>query len=203
LTTTILVLSQTEEKEKLSRRQRLATGMAGGNAVRNLSAEAQLLDIEQTLTSMIETGEKLFATSFHLTFFEKDENSLFLSELADAERIGAGCRWFEETVGAYPVFFGILPFAPQFLVRPKRVLSSVLSDLLPVYGIGAGHSNAEVLFETPYQSAIGFSLFEKSPSGNGLLIGSTGTGKSTLACGLILGMLAQNPNAETKVGGAA
>lgn len=116
----------------------------------------------------------------------------FEKVLDESSRLGAGCEWFEETVGAYPVFFGILPFAPTFITRPKRILTSHLSDFLPLFGIGPGHTNAEVIFETPYQSILGFSLFEKSPSANGILIGSTGSGKSTLACGLILGMTAGN-----------
>jgi type IV secretory pathway VirB4 component len=117
---------------------------------------------------------------------------VFESLLAEGEKLGAGCRWFEETVGAYPVFFGILPFAPTFITRPKRILSGALTDFLPVYGIGPGHKEASVLFETPYQSSLGFSLYEKSPSANAILIGSTGSGKSTLACGLIMGMTAGN-----------
>jgi type IV secretory pathway VirB4 component len=116
----------------------------------------------------------------------------FYSVLDRAQKLGPGCQWFEETVGAYPVFLGILPLAPTFVTRPKRLLTSHLSDLLPVYGSGPGHEAAEILFETPQQSLFGFSLFEKSPSANAILIGSTGSGKSTLACGIILGMSAGN-----------
>lgn len=112
--------------------------------------------------------------------------------LDESNRLGPGCQWFEETVGAYPVFFGSLPFAPTFITRPKRMLTSHLADFLPIFGIGPGHKNAEVLFETPYQSILGYSPFEKSPSANGIIIGSTGSGKSTLACGLLLGMSAGN-----------
>lgn len=112
--------------------------------------------------------------------------------IEEGERIGPGCQWFEETVGAVPVFFGALPFAPTHLTRPKRMLSSAVADLLPVFGQGPGHENAEMLFQTPSGSLLGFSLFEKSPSANAILIGSTGSGKSTLACGIILGMVAGN-----------
>ena len=110
--------------------------------------------------------------------------------IEEAERVGPGCQWFEETVGAVPVFFGTLPFAPTHLTRPKRMLSSAVSDILPIFGQGPGHENAEMVFETTSGSLIGYSLFEKSPSANAILIGSTGSGKSTLACGIILGMVA-------------
>jgi len=63
---TILVLPQTAERERLSRKQRLAQGMASGNNVRNLYAENQLQDIEDTLGAMISSGDKLLAASFHL-----------------------------------------------------------------------------------------------------------------------------------------
>ena len=63
---TIYVLPQTEERERLIRKQRLAQGMASGNLVRNLMAEAQLKDIEDTLTSLISSGEKLLAGSFQM-----------------------------------------------------------------------------------------------------------------------------------------
>jgi type IV secretory pathway VirB4 component len=194
---TILALDGVKERERLSRKQRLATGMASGNNVRDITAEAQLRDIEATLQAM-GGGEKLCAASLHLICREEaletgDRSYSFEQLLSHAEGLGMGCQWFEETVAAFPVFFGTLPFAPTHLTRPKRLLSSNLSDMLPVYGIGAGHKEATILFETPYQSNMGFSLYEKSPSANAILIGSTGSGKSTLACGLILGMNAGSP----------
>jgi hypothetical protein len=194
LVLTVLMLPQTAERERLGRKQRITQGMAAGNRVRNLVAETQLQEIEETLSAMISSGEKLLAASFHLiTFEERDtKTSTFGQILNQVEDLGAGCRWFEETVGAYPVFFGNLPFAPTFMPRPKRVLSSHLGDFLPLFGMPPGHERAEVLFQSPYQSNLGFSLFEKSPSANAILIGSTGSGKSTLACGLILGMTAGN-----------
>ncbi len=64
---TIYVLPQTQERERLLRKQRLAHGMASGNTVRNLLAEAQLRDIEDTLGALISSGEKLFAVSFQMT----------------------------------------------------------------------------------------------------------------------------------------
>lgn len=112
--------------------------------------------------------------------------------IEQGQRLGPGCQWFEETVGAYPVFFGSLPFAPTHLTRPKRMLSSTVSDVLPIYGVGPGHEKAELLFESASGSLLGYSLFEKSPSANAILIGSTGSGKSTLACGIVLGMSAGN-----------
>ena len=188
LVSTILVLSQVKERERLSRKQRMASGLATGNQVRNLQAETQLHDIEDTLSAMLGSGEKLFASSFHVIAFDDGNSSGAFQNLIDtAERIGSGCQWFEETVGAYPVFFGIMPFAPTFITRPKRILSTQMSDFLPVYGVGPGHVDAAILFETPYQSNLGFSFFEKSPCGNAIVIGSTGSGKSTLACGMILG----------------
>ncbi len=64
---TIYVLPQTQERDRLLRKQRLAQGMASGNTVRNLMAEAQLRDIEDTLGALISSGEKLFGVSFHIT----------------------------------------------------------------------------------------------------------------------------------------
>jgi type IV secretory pathway VirB4 component len=194
---TVLALDGVKERDRLSRKQRLATGMAGGNHVRDITAESQLRDIEETLQSM-GGGEKLCAASLHLICREEatengERSYSFEQLLSQAEGLGMGCQWFEETVAALPVLFGTLPLAPTHLTRPKRILSSNLSDMLPVYGIGAGHTEATVLFETPYQSNLGFSLYEKSPSANAILIGSIGSGKSTLACGLILGMNAGNP----------
>ena len=192
---TLMVLPQIPERERLSRKQRLAQGMASGDRVRNLFAEAQLQEVEETLSAMIGRGERLLASSFHLITQESGEEKRgSLDILLDqAARLGPGCQWFEETVGAHPVFFGNLPLAPTYLTRPKRILAPALTDLLPLYGSGPGHDEATTLFETTDQGIVGFSLFEKSPTGNAILIGSTGSGKSVLACGLILGMNAGNP----------
>ena len=66
LVLTVYVLPQTQERERLLRRQRLAQGMASGNTVRNLMAEAQLTDVESTLTALISSGEKLLAASMQM-----------------------------------------------------------------------------------------------------------------------------------------
>lgn len=68
---TVLILPQTQERERLSRKQRLTQGMATGNNVRNLHAETQLQDIEETMTAMISSGEKLLAASAHVVVFEE------------------------------------------------------------------------------------------------------------------------------------
>jgi len=63
---TAYVLNQTEERERLLRKQRMAQGMASGNQVRNLMAEVQLKDIEDTLSAIISSGEKLLGVSFQM-----------------------------------------------------------------------------------------------------------------------------------------
>lgn len=72
LVVTMLVLSQADERERLTRRQRLTQGLAAGNNVRNLYAETQLQDIEDTISAMISSGDKLLAASFHLITFENE-----------------------------------------------------------------------------------------------------------------------------------
>lgn len=69
---TVYVLPQTEERDRLMRKQRLAQGMASGNAVRNLMAEAQLKDVEDTLSALISSGEKMLAASFQMAAISED-----------------------------------------------------------------------------------------------------------------------------------
>ena len=66
LVTVSFDLNQTEERERLLRKQRMAQGMASGNQVRNLMAEVQLKDIEDTLSAIISSGEKLLGVSFQM-----------------------------------------------------------------------------------------------------------------------------------------
>jgi hypothetical protein len=73
LLVTIYVLPQAQEREKLLRKQRIAQGMASGNSVRNLMAEAQLRDIEDTLGALISSGEKLFGVSFYISELKEHE----------------------------------------------------------------------------------------------------------------------------------
>ena len=72
---TAYVLNQTEERERLLRKQRMAQGMASGNHVRNLMAEAQLKDIEDTLSALISSGEKLLAVSFQMVGRSEESRS--------------------------------------------------------------------------------------------------------------------------------
>ena len=87
---TWMVLPQVPERERLSRKQRLAQGMASGNQVRNLYAESQLNEIEETLSAMIGRGERLMVASFHLITQEQGIERGALDRGCSTKRRGLG-----------------------------------------------------------------------------------------------------------------
>lgn len=192
------VPDQTKELESLKTQRRIAFSMARGkrNGVSDIESEAKLQDLETLLEQMIASGEKVFRLSLNILL--KSES---LEELDDkvnqaliaVRSLGSG-EAMQETIAAFDIFSQMAIPNARSPERSKRVKTSNLADLLPIYGAWTGTTEPSVLLRSGSGALLKFDPFDSEFTNSNMLIsGGSGSGKSFLTNIILMQMLKENP----------
>lgn len=192
------VPDQTNELESLKTQRRIAFSMARGkrSGVSDIESEAKLQDLETLLEQMIASGEKVFRLSLNVLL--KSEN---LEELEDkvnqaliAVRSLGSSEAMQETIAAFDIFSQMALPNARAAERSKRVKTSNLADLLPIYGAWTGTTEPSVLLRSSSGALLKFDPFDADFTNSNMLIsGGSGSGKSFLTNIILMQMLKENP----------
>lgn len=194
----VQVPDQTKEIESLKTQRRIAFSMARGKrtGVSDIESEAKLQDLETLLEQMIASGEKVFRLSLNVLL--KSQN---LEELDDkvnqaliAIRSLGSSEAMQETIAAFDIFSQMALPNARSLERAKRVKTSNLADLLPIYGAWTGTTEPSILLRSASGALLKFDPFDSEFTNSNMLIsGGSGSGKSFLTNILLMQMLKENP----------
>lgn len=195
---TIHVPNQQKELEGLQVQRRIAYSMIAGrrSGVSDLESEAKFRDLETLLEQMVAQGEKVFHLSLQVVLRAKSQEVLddLVSQALMKMRDLAGAEGMEETLAAFDVFSEIAIPNARAKERTKRVKTSNLCDLLPLYGPWPGHSEAKILLRSRLGSLVSFNPFSSDlTNSNQIVSGGSGSGKSFLTNILLMQMLKENP----------
>jgi conjugal transfer ATP-binding protein TraC len=190
--------NQASEIEALQLQRRLAYSMARGKrtGVSDLDSEAKFQDLETLLEQMIAAGEKVFHVSLNIVLRHTSEIELQdqVAQTLRTLREMGGAEGLEESVAAFPIFSEISVPNARSKERTKRMKTSNLCDLLPIYGPWRGFSKPAILLRTRQGSLFSFDPFTSElANSNQLVSGGSGSGKSFLTNILLLQMLKENP----------
>lgn len=195
---TVHVPDQNKEIESLQTQRRIAYSMVVGkkSGVSDLESAAKFQDLETLLEQMIAQGQKVFHVSVTVLLQHENETELDAqvdNVLAKFRELG-GAEAMVETLAAFDIFTqAALPNA-RTKERSKRIKTSNLCDLLPLYGPWPGHQVPSILLKSRLGSLLNFSPFDHSLSNaNQLVSGGSGSGKSFMTNILLLQMLKENP----------
>lgn len=191
------VPDQNKEMEWLKLNRRMAFAMvAGKKGVSDLESEAKLQDLEELLTEVVKGGEKIFSSSLSIVLRSNAEEELDaqVSHVLQIIRELSGSEGFMETYAAFDIFAASSIPNARNTERSKRLKSSNLADLLPVFGLWSGFDKPSVLLRTRMGSIFKFDPFSSSlTNANQILSGGSGSGKSYLTNLMTAQMLSQNP----------
>lgn len=174
---------------------------ANGNFKINPEAEvaqAQLLQVQRDIISsslktaklslsvVVRTSE--LAISFEALERAERELANRTQEVLNVFTHMNGARAVAETIAKQRIFIGTLPGMGETDKREQDMLTSNAADLIPVEMPWTGMRRSPlILFETPYRQLIPYSMFDPDlPDANGILMASTGGGKTLLAQQLLL-----------------
>ena len=189
LTVSFDIPDQSRELGKLESKRRMAHSLAAGQGERasDLENESRLNATEELLREILNSGQKIFTFQFRLTLkWPKGKDCARNLERMTREvlariRTLSGAEAITETVGAWKVFKGDLPFAPVEQIRTKRIKTNNLADFLPVFGPRRGDEDPVVLLHNRLGGLVSLNPFDpKLPNYNVLVTGSSGAGKSFL-----------------------
>lgn len=195
---TIHVPDQTKEIETLQTQRRIAYSMAVGKrtGVSDIESTAKFQDLETLLEQMLAQGQKVFRVSMNVLLQHSEEQNLQeqVDFVLSKFREMGGAEAMQETLAAFDIFSQVALPNARNKERTKRIKTSNLCDLLPLYGPWAGHDTPRILLRSRQGSLVGFDPFDSSlSSANQLISGGSGSGKSFMTNILLLNMLKENP----------
>lgn len=195
---TIHVPNQQKELENLQMQRRIAYSMIAGrrSGVSDLDSEAKFRDLETLLEQMVAQGEKVFHISLQIILRAKSQELLddLVSQALMKIRDLSGAEGMEETLASFDVFSEIAIPNARAKERTKRVKTSNLCDLLPLYGPWTGHKEPKILLRSRLGSLVSFNPFSSElANSNQIVSGGSGSGKSFLTNILLMQMLKENP----------
>lgn len=198
LSLTVHVPNQQRELETLQTQRRIAYSMVAGKkvGVADLESEAKFRDLETLLEQMVSQGEKVFHMSLQVlvrsTSLEDLDNKV--SEVLVKIREMAGAEAMEETLAAFDIFSEAAIPNSRAKERIKRIKTSNLCDLLPVYGPWGGHKDPKILLRSRLGSLVSFNAFTSElTNSNQIVSGGSGSGKSYMTNILMMQMMKENP----------
>jgi conjugal transfer ATP-binding protein TraC len=194
----IHVPDQQKELEALQTQRRLAFSMARGktSGVSDIESEAKFQDLESLINEMVAQGEKVFHMSLNVILKSTDEQELHdqVSQTLHVIREMSGAEAMEESLAAFDIFSELSIPNARSKERAKKIKSSNLADILPVYAPWRGHETPRMLLKSTSGNLVSFDPFSSSLSNyNQIVTGGSGSGKSFLTNLLLLQLMKENP----------
>lgn len=200
LSLSIRVPDQSKELASLHARRRMAHSMShsiSGRAT-DLESEAKLQSTEDVIRDVLQSGLKIFYGQLTVIIRDAEEKALGqkVKLVLSAFREASGMEGATETTASMPVWKSCLPFGHLGMVRPKRMKTDNLADLLPFYSDfqGARDVKPVCLFRNRSDGLVRYDPFHpQMPNFNTLVTGSSGAGKSFTNNLILMQQLALNP----------
>jgi conjugal transfer ATP-binding protein TraC len=195
---TVKVPDQTKEIDYLKTQRRITYSLARGKreGAHDIESEAKLQDLETLIDQLVSSGEKVFHVSLNVLIKGKDDDELEdqVNQVLTAIRQLSGAEAMVETVAGFSVFSEIAIPNARAKERIKRLKTSNLADMLPLYGSWAGSKSPSLLFRSNQNTLLKFDVFDSQNSNyNQLISGGSGSGKSFLCNLILMQMLKENP----------
>lgn len=191
-------LDQNAEIEKLQTSRRIAFSMSqkGGNSVRDIESENKLNDLEGLLEEVLNSGERVFDASFQFVVSADTEKSVENKAAIVLQQIQSlnGAEGIVENLAGFNVFCESSFPNAKVSERTKKLKSTNVADLLPIYGFWQGYERPSIILRSRSGETVSVDPFDKSlTNANMIVSGGSGSGKSFLTNVLMLHMLKEDP----------
>ena len=199
----IHLLDQNKERAGLELKRRIAHSMASGSQhVSDLDSESKLGQIEDLLSGLIEGSEKLVSSDFNVIIWDDSLSELDnkTDEILRAFRSLNQSEGLHETLAGKDAFLKSIPGICEGL-RHKKMKSSNASHLMPVFANWTGNPRPVCLLPTRDGELFSLDPYaDHLPSWNGIIFGSSGSGKSYTVIQLMAmfyGKMSHTPSGKT------
>jgi conjugal transfer ATP-binding protein TraC len=157
-----------------------------------LGAARQHEGLRQILWRVFGGETRVVSLGLAAVLARRTEEELDRAALEVHRRAGEanGITLVDETVALSPQFRRLMPGSGMTNRRMRMVMSENAVHLMPLSGPWRGSPRAEAVFRNRWGGLTAFDLFdERATAWNGVVAGTTGSGKSAFVCQLLLQIL--------------
>ncbi|MBF0362740.1 MAG: ATP-binding protein [Oligoflexia bacterium] len=193
------ILDQKKEMERLKLKRRITHSFSNENdQLKDLESESKLGHIEHLISELLESTEKIVAVDMSVVTWSKSEKELdeiSYEVLRNFKELGQS-EGLIENYPCFEIFMKSWPGSCEGIAatRANKMKSSNLAHLMPIYAYWEGNDTPVCLLPNRNRTLVGIDPFDsKLPNWNGLVVGSSGSGKSFTLSQLILMFIGQVP----------
>lgn len=157
-----------------------------------MGAARQHEGLRQVLWRVFGGETQVLSVGLGFVIARRTEEELDLASLEIHRRAGesGGITLVDETVALSPQFRRLMPGSGRTNRRMRMALTENAVHFLPVSGPWRGSPTAEAVFRNRWGGLTAFDLFdERATAWNGVVAGTSGSGKSAFVCQLLLQIL--------------
>lgn len=175
---------------------RRSEGLAFLQGSKNYEAQAKARELDELVTLARSSGERLLIASMSLLLRGSELESLRSKTQASLTfmREAFGAEGLEEDLQHKGLFFAGLPFGAPLSPRRHTLTSHACAHLAPLSLPWEGCANPGILFGSRQGATISLDPFDGETPRHGIVIGSTGSGKSFTMNYLASSLYAMNPS---------
>lgn len=181
----------------LKLRNNITRTLAFSAWTKNYEAEQKHLELDELITELRASAQRLF--KFSLSVVARAESAEALRDktgaLLGAFHDFASAEAAADDMNHFRLFLGAIPGHARLNDRQFYVQTNALASLLPVMGAWRGSPRRKMLLETPLGELVGVDPFDDElPAKHGLILGTTGSGKSFTTNYILSSFLAESPD---------
>lgn len=198
LSLNIEVPDQSKELSLIHQRRKITHALSASHGLKasDLESEAKLSDTEELLREIINSGQKILYGSQSIVLKAKDKETLEKMSKITLSKIRElnSAEGLLEQEASLQCFFESLPLTASKMTRMRRMKTSNVADLLPLYEPTHGSKTPVCLFKNRENGLFKYDPFSPSlPNYSSLVTGSSGAGKSFLCNCILTQFLKLNP----------
>ncbi len=170
-----------KEIEKLKTCANVSKTFGFMGSSKNYDAAQKYAEIDSLITEIKASSQKL--SYYSLSFLIRDKNFTFLKRKANkilqAFPLMGSSGGIMDYMNHDRLFLSFLPGQSSMNPRKFLIQTDALTNLLPIQSVWRGTQKARTLFKTRNNELLKLDIFDNSlPARHGLVIGTTGSGKS-------------------------
>jgi len=159
---------------------------------KSIEASEKKEELDSVIRETFSTGHKIIYPRIHFIISESSQDkceSSIANILNMLSRMG--CEGLKEEIIAGSLFLSCLPLCfdhsyERFIKRTRRMISSNLSDMLPLYGSVKGTSTPAQVYLNRRGELVSWDFFDSNTNPHAIVIGASGAGKSFFVNDFIL-----------------
>lgn len=196
----ILVPDQENYLARLKAQHRKATGFVAGSNSKDFESKARFEDLDEIITRCREQGERIYTVSVSIVLRSPHLEDLaeWRKQIVFLVRQLFGATAHLEDMMHKRVFLSTLPLNAHVNPRRNLLLGETIGALLPLSAPWAGTGGAGLLMTTRSKETLSLDLYQDETPRHGIIVATTGGGKSFAANMLLLSLLA-DPHARALV----